>query len=52
VTLDVPAGSLSPASARLPDGTPVPAREEDGRVVLDVPTPKVPGPVVVDLDLA
>ncbi|MFD0484956.1 alpha-L-fucosidase [Kineococcus sp. GCM10028916] len=52
VTLDVPAGALSPASARLPDGTPVPAREEDGRVVLEVPTTTVPGPVVVDLDLA
>ncbi|WP_432542202.1 alpha-L-fucosidase [Kineococcus sp. SYSU DK002] len=49
VALDLPAVDAS--SARLPDGTPVAAHEEGGRVVVDVPAARVPGPVVVDLDL-
>ncbi|PRY12847.1 alpha-L-fucosidase [Kineococcus rhizosphaerae] len=49
VVLDLP--GVDVASARTPDGTPVTAREDSGRVVVDVPAPKVPGPVVVDLDL-
>ncbi|MEZ0165722.1 alpha-L-fucosidase [Kineococcus sp. LSe6-4] len=49
VALDLP--GADPGSARLLDGTPVPARAQDGRVVVDVPAPTVPGPTVVDLDV-
>ncbi len=47
VALDLP--GADPGSARLPDGTPVAARADGDRVVVDVPAPAVPGPVVVDL---
>jgi alpha-L-fucosidase len=47
VRLPVTAGTLDVASARLPDGTPVTAKEEGREVVLEVPRPQVAGPVVV-----
>jgi alpha-L-fucosidase len=47
VRLPVTAAALDVASARLPDGTPVTAKEEGREVVLDVPRPQVAGPVVV-----
>jgi alpha-L-fucosidase len=47
VSLPVTAGALDVASARLPDGTPVTAKEDGREVVLEVPRSQVAGPVVV-----
>ncbi|WP_373368052.1 alpha-L-fucosidase [Kineococcus rubinsiae] len=51
VALAADPARLDVASARLLDGTPVPARAEGDGIVVDVPAAKVPGPVVVALDL-
>lgn len=51
-TLDVDPDLVHLAGARLADGTPVVASAADGRVVVELPAPAVPGPAVVDLPLA
>ncbi|MFC4561126.1 alpha-L-fucosidase [Nocardiopsis mangrovi] len=46
-------GALDLSAARTPDGTPVAARGEDGRIVVDLPAAAaVPGPAVVVIPLA
>jgi alpha-L-fucosidase len=47
VTLSAAAGALDAGSARLPDGRPVPAKEDGGRLSVEIPRPAVPGPAVV-----
>jgi alpha-L-fucosidase len=47
VTLSAAAGALDAGSARLADGSPVPAKEDGGRLVLEIPSPRVLGPAVV-----
>jgi alpha-L-fucosidase len=43
---------LDASSARLSDGTPVEARADGDAVVVEVPESKVPGPVVVDVNIS
>ncbi|MFC3999094.1 alpha-L-fucosidase [Nocardiopsis sediminis] len=45
-------GAFDLSAARTPGGAPVPARGEDGRIVVDLPAAAVPGPSVVVLPLA
>jgi alpha-L-fucosidase len=49
VAVTVDASALDLDSARLPDGTPVPARAVDGGIEVELPPGTVAGPVVVDL---
>jgi hypothetical protein len=49
--LPVAPGALDVASARLPNGTPVTAKEDGRDLVLEVPRPDVAGPVVVGFAL-
>jgi alpha-L-fucosidase len=49
--LPVAEGALDLASACLPDGTPVTAKEDGAALVLEVPRPDVAGPVVVGFAL-
>jgi alpha-L-fucosidase len=51
VGLSARTGALDAGSARLADGTPVPAREDGGQIVVEVPEPRVPGPAVLQFAL-
>jgi alpha-L-fucosidase len=51
VALAVRAGALHARSARLADGTPVPAEEDAGRLVVEVPERGVPRPAVLGFTL-
>jgi alpha-L-fucosidase len=47
VGLPVRPGALDAGSARLTDGTPVPAKEDGGQLIVEVPERGVPGPAVL-----